>query len=145
MRSAFFIEWSCSECILICGGIPQRVNQKNQGNKANSNADCSGSSKKKIVCQKSYLTKRRLTWICKSRYCSIKKSCHNYMISGYNEGILENGTVSQKRKIQKIKVVEIQAFLFIKYFKILVKIIAIQEKRVKMLLEESVSCTFILN
>ena len=50
------------------------------------------------------------------------------MISGYNEGILENGTVSQKRKIQKIKVVEIQAFLFIKYFKILVKIIAIQKR-----------------
>jgi hypothetical protein len=29
------------------------------------------------------------------------------MTSGYNEGILENGTVYQKRKIQKIKIVEI--------------------------------------
>lgn len=29
------------------------------------------------------------------------------MISGYNEEILENGTVYQKRKIQKIKVVEV--------------------------------------
>lgn len=39
--------------------------------------------------------------------CSINKSYHNYMISGYNEGILENGTVYQKGKIQKIKIVEI--------------------------------------
>ena len=67
------------------------------------------------------------------------------MTSGYNEGILENETGYQKREIQKIKIVEIQTFLVIKYFKILVKIITIQEKRVKRLLEEPVSRTFVLN
>jgi len=29
------------------------------------------------------------------------------MTAGYNKGILENGTIYQKRKIQKIKIVEI--------------------------------------
>jgi hypothetical protein len=36
-----------------------------------------------------------------------KKKLPQLYASGYNEGILENVTIYQKRKIQKIKIVEI--------------------------------------